>query len=78
METRYDDGKESHKVEARRRDEDVFLIKVDGEEHEVQAEFVAPGRLQFRWQNKLYKAVVAQEGDNRFVFFQGQVYKLSK
>ncbi|MHA2272346.1 MAG: biotin/lipoyl-containing protein [Candidatus Hodarchaeales archaeon] len=78
METQYDDGKEPRKVEVRRREEDVFVVKIDDQEHEVQAEFVAPGRLQFRWENRLYKAVVAQEGDDRFVFFQGQVYKLSK
>ncbi|MFQ5978810.1 MAG: acetyl-CoA carboxylase biotin carboxyl carrier protein subunit [Candidatus Heimdallarchaeota archaeon] len=76
METCYDDGKEPRKVGVRRRDEDVFVVKIDEEEHEVQADFIAPGRLQFRWNNRLYKAVVAQEGDERFVFFQGQVYKL--
>lgn len=78
METRYDDGKDVHKIEVRRRESDLFVVKIDGEEYEVQAEFVAPGRLQFRWQDKLYKAIVAQEGDDRFVFFQGQVYRISK
>ncbi len=78
METSYDDGKGTHKIEASRREEDKFLIRINGEEHEIQADFVGPGKIQFRWQNRLYKAVVAQEGDERFVFFQGQVYRLSR
>ena len=76
-EVSYDDGTKKRRVQVR-RDENHFVVTIDGQPYRVQAELLQPGQLQITFGNKVYKCVVAQEGDRRFVFLEGQMYELKK
>lgn len=76
-EVNFDDGAQKRKVQVR-RDKDKFVVTIDGEPYTVQAELLSPGELQITMGTKVYKCVVAQEGNRRFVFLDGKVYELTK
>lgn len=76
-EVNYDDGTQKRRVQVR-REKDKFVVTIDGEPYTVQAELLSPGELQITLGTKVYKCVVAQEGNRRFVFLDGKVYELTK
>lgn len=76
-EVNYDDGTQKRRVQVR-RDKDKFVVTIDGEPYSVQAELLSHGELQITLGTKVYKCVVAQEGNRRFVFLDGKVYELIK
>jgi biotin carboxyl carrier protein len=73
----YDDGIQSRRVQIR-RDQGRFIVAIDNESHIVQAELLSPGQLQITMDNRVYKCVVAREGNCRHVFLNGKVYELTK
>lgn len=73
----YDDGIQPRRVQVR-REQGEYLVSIDGVSHKVQAELISPNQLQITLDNKVYKCVVARDGNCRYVFLNGKVHELTK
>ena len=77
----YTDGRDRHEIDIRRKKEsgkDIFTVTIDGFPYKVTANKLNDGKIEFNFNNKTYRCVVAEKDDERFVFYEGHSYKLKK
>jgi biotin carboxyl carrier protein len=73
-----DDGIKKRKVDIRKKREG-YVVTIDGFPYLIeQGQILADGRIEFVIAGTTFRAVVAQEGKNSYIIFNGQTYKLKE
>jgi len=58
--------------------ENQFFITYDNNEYTVTATELKPGQLSIQLGDRLIKSVISQGGDNKFVFIDGNIFKVKR
>lgn len=73
-----DDGSKKRKVDIKKK-RDGYVVTIDGFPYLIeQSQILNDGRIEFSINGKKIQAVVAQEGENSYVLFNGLTYKLKE
>lgn len=76
MSKNIDDGIKRRKVDIKKK-RDGFVVTIDGFPYLIeQSQILSDGRVEFVIGGSTFRAVVAQEGENSYIIFNGQTYKL--
>ncbi len=60
------------------RRENQFFITYDNNEYTVTAAELKPGQLSIQLGDRQIKSVISQGGDNKFVFIDGNIFKVKR
>jgi biotin carboxyl carrier protein len=77
MELNYQHQDEIHKVDVE-KNEEGFRIKYLDKAFDVVAEELKPGYFQMKLNNEIFRFFVSIEGDMRFVFINGDIFRINK
>lgn len=77
MEINYQHKDEIHKIDVE-KNEDGFKIKYLDKTFDVIAEELKPGYFQMKLNNNIYRFFVSTEGEKRFVFINGDIFRINK
>jgi 3-methylcrotonyl-CoA carboxylase alpha subunit len=64
-----------YSVSSEKRD-DFFFITYDNTEYKVKAEEIKPGQIKIKIGDRIIKAVITEGKKEKFVFVEGNVYKV--
>ena len=73
----YEHNTHVYNVTVERRD-NQFFITYDNNEYTVIATEVKPGQLSIQLGDRLIKSVISQGGDSKFVFIDGNIFKVKR
>jgi len=71
----YEHKNHVYNVTSEKKDE-YFFITYDNTEYKVKAEEIKPGQLKMKIGDRLVKAVITEGNKEKFVFVDGNVYKV--
>jgi 3-methylcrotonyl-CoA carboxylase alpha subunit len=73
----YEHNNHVYNITVERRD-DQFFITYDNNEYTVTATELKPGQLSVQLGDRVIKSVISQGGDNKFVFIDGNIFKVKR
>jgi len=71
----YEHNNNVYSVSSEKRD-DFFFITYDNTEYKVKAEEIKPGQIKIKIGDRIIKAVITEGKKEKFVFVEGNVYKV--
>lgn len=77
----YTDGKHKHEIDVRKKinqGKEYFTVTVDGFPYKLTANRLNDGRIEFTFNDKIYRCLVKKDKDERYVFYDGHSFKLKK
>ena len=71
----YEHENHVYNVSIERRD-DHFFVTYDNTEYKVKAEEIKPGQLKLKIGERVIKSIITQDSNEKFVFVDGNVFKV--
>ncbi|MHA1167469.1 MAG: acetyl-CoA carboxylase biotin carboxyl carrier protein subunit [Candidatus Hodarchaeales archaeon] len=73
-----EDGEERYKIRVMKNNDDTYTVNIGDEQHIVSGQLAANDTLFLNYNNQTYKCIVAKEGDMRYIYYNGNAFKMKR
>ena len=74
----FDDGEEKYEIRVMKNTDDSYTVTIGEEQYTISGQLAAADTLFLRYSNQTYRCIVAKEGDMRYIYYNGNAFKLQR
>lgn len=74
----FEDGEERYEIRVMKNNDASYTVNIGDEQHIVSGQLAANDTLFMNYNNQTYKCIIAKEGDMRYIYYNGNAFKMKR